>query len=98
MYDYLRNIPRLEAQLQRIRALHRTAVMVEQISGTRFASAERVLRSFIRALPALMKVVGFNDDEKREFEENLYCVPASRREKRQEDFLCRINLNLSSWK
>ena len=74
-------IPQFETHMRKVRALHRTAVMVEQMSATRFASAERVLNSFIRARPALVRVIGNTPEEKREFRDNPFYLLASRREK-----------------
>ena len=74
-------IPQFETHMRKVRALHRTAVMVEQMFATRFASAERVLNSFIRARPALVKLIGNTPKEKREFRDILFYFPASRREK-----------------
>lgn len=77
----------LEQNLIKIRALHRPAIMVEQISETRFASAERMLGSFLRARPALFKVIGCTAAEKKDFESNLYRVPAQRRDSRKRRFV-----------
>lgn len=95
---YSGQMTRLEMHMRKVRALHRTAVIVGQMSATRFESAERVLNSFIRTRPALLKVIGTAPKQKT-FQDNLFYAPASRRknEKRTSSFLrCARNVSLMS--